>query len=66
MHAESQLPLYLKLTGYAIKTYYSPDSHPIHTLHASEQQWLENNAFQGKKEEDVKDKLRVLAKEEES
>lgn len=29
MHVESQLPLSLKLTYYAIKTHYSPGSHPI-------------------------------------
>lgn len=38
MHAERQLPLYLKLTEYAIKAHYAPGSHPIHTLYVSEQQ----------------------------
>lgn len=61
MHVESQLPLSLKLTDYAIKTHYSPGSHPMHTLHASEDQWMGSQAFQGKKEEDVKDKGRSVS-----
>lgn len=32
MHAERQLPLYFKLTEYAVTTHYVPGSHPIHTL----------------------------------
>lgn len=49
MHAERQLPLYLKLTEYAIKTHYFPGSHLIHTLYVSEQQWMESKGHEGKK-----------------
>lgn len=34
---------------------------PLHTLHASEDQWMGSQAFRGKKEEDVKDERRSVS-----
>jgi len=61
MHVE-QLPLYLKLTDYAIKTHYYPSSHPIHTPFMSQNnsKWRARYIAGHKEKKKAKDMQRNL------